>query len=209
MDLREGQLEGFAVVADACAEALVNLPSEKVVADVRAVAEALGLDWFEGIEATPELEQRYYDRFFVSSHPAYVPLCEDSVRGGYEDGGRFRYGPTNGRFFEHVLKCYQTVGFDYRLIKGFDLAKGKLMPDSLASELAFLAFLARSAIQLEVEDPAAARRGVELLEAFARDHAGRWFDAAAERLACFEDDFYAKVASLAAEAVAAVKASEA
>lgn len=181
-------------MAATCAAALMNLPSAEVVAQVRTVAEALGLDWFADVEATPELEQRYYDRFFAGPHPAYVPLCEDSVRSGYVDGDRFRYGSTNGRYFEHALRCYQTVGFDYRLIEGYEAACAKLKADSLASELAFLAFLAQSAVDLGASDPAAARRSVELFEAFVRDHASRWFGKAAERLAAYDDDFYAKVA---------------
>ncbi len=201
----ENQLKGFVAVASVCAEAFLNVPDEKIVSDVRAVSEALGLDWFGDVEASPELEQRYYNRLFVSAHPAYVPLFEDSVRGGYEEDGRFRYGSTDGKHFDHVMRCYRAVGFDYRLLEGCDFATGSLKPDSLASELAFLVFLAQSALDLREADEAASARSIELLKTFSREHAGRWFVKAAERLTCFEDDFYARVAWLAADALAALE----
>lgn len=196
------ELKGFCVVADACIRALVNVPDESVVDCVRKTALALNVASFKEIDGLSDLEQRYYDRFFVSSHPAFVPLCEDSIRSGYLDGTRFRYGATEGRWYEHSLKCYQTVGFDYRLIKGYDLSIQKLKPDSMASELAFLSFLA--GFSVSVVDPAVRERSEELFVSFAVDHANQWFGKAAECLERFDDDFYARVCWLAADAVAAV-----
>lgn len=201
--LLEGDgLRGFRTVMAVCAEALLNLPTEDVVANVRSVAEALGDDGFDDVVADAALEQRYYDRFFVSAHPAYVPLCEDAVRGGYMDGDRFRYGSVCGKHYAHTLTCYKAVGFDFRRIEGFEPSVSMLKPDSMASELAFLVFLADSALEAEDRDPEVAQRSRELLVTFARDHACRWFDDAAECLERFDDDFYAGVCALAAEAVA-------
>ncbi len=201
--LLEGDgLRGFRTVMAVCAEALLNLPTEDVVADVRSVAEALGDDGFDDVVADAALEQRYYDRFFVSAHPAYVPLCEDAVRGGYMDGDRFRYGSVCGKHYAHTLTCYKAVGFDFRRLAGFEPSATTLKPDSMASELAFLVFLADSALEAEDRDPEVAQRSRELLVTFARDHACRWFDDAAECLERFDDDFYAGVCALAAEAVA-------
>lgn len=201
--LLEGDgLRGFRTVMAVCAEALLNLPTEDVVANVRSVAEALGDDGFDDVVADAALEQRYYDRFFVSAHPAYVPLCEDAVRGGYMDGDRFRYGSVCGKHYAHTLTCYKAVGFDFRCLAGFEPSVTTLKPDSMASELAFLVFLADSALEAEDRDPEVAQRSRELLVTFARDHACRWFDDAAECLERFDDDFYAGVCALAAEAVA-------
>lgn len=203
--LLEGDgLRGFRTVMAVCAEALLNLPTEDVVANVRSVAEALGDDGFDDVVADAALEQRYYDRFFVSAHPAYVPLCEDAVRGGYMDGDRFRYGSVCGKHYAHTLTCYKAVGFDFRRLAGFEPSVTTLKPDSMASELAFLVFLADSALEAEDRDPEVAQRSRELLVTFARDHACRWFDDAAECLERFDDDFYACVCALAAEAVAAL-----
>lgn len=203
--LLEGDgLRGFRTVMAVCAEALLNLPTEDVVANVRSVAEALGDDGFDDVVADAALEQRYYDRFFVSAHPAYVPLCEDAVRGGYMDGDRFRYGSVCGKHYAHTLTCYKAVGFDFRRLAGFEPSVTTLKPDSMASELAFLVFLADSALEAEDRDPEVAQRSRELLVTFARDHACRWFDDAAECLERFDDDFYAGVCALAAEAVTAL-----
>lgn len=79
-----------------------------------------------------------------------------------------------------------------------------LKPDSMASELAFLAFLADSALAAEGRDSEVAQRSRELLVTFARDHASRWFGDAVECLERFDEDFYAGVCALAAESVAAL-----
>lgn len=196
------QLKGFCVIADACVAALMNVPDAGTVASMRQVAEALGAADLFPEEADAALEQRFYDRFFVSSHPAYVPLYEDSVRSGYEDEGLFRYGTTDGRYFEHTLKCYQAVGFDYRKIGGFELEIQRLKPDSLASELSFLSSLAASAVA--AGDEAVRRRSEELFVSFAAEHPNRWFDKAVTCLERYEDDFYARVCAIAADAVAAM-----
>ncbi len=196
------ELKGFCVVADACVSALVSIPEKGVLTRIGEVAAALGIEGLEGGDGSSDLEQRYYDRFFVSSHPAYVPLYEDSIRSGYPDEGRFRYGTTEGRWYEHTLKCYQAVGFDYRLIEGHDLSVQKLKPDSFASELAFLSFLAGSAVSSK--DPAIRARSEELFVSFAGDHPNRWFGKAADCLERFEDDFYARVCRLAADTVATI-----
>lgn len=203
--LLEGDgLRGFRTVMAVCAEALLNLPTEDVVANVRSVAEALGDDEFNDVVADAALEQRYYDRFFVSAHPAYVPLCEDAVRGGYMDDDRFRYGSVCGKHYAHTLTCYKAVGFDFKRIEGFEPSVSMLKPDSMASELAFLAFLADSALAAESRDSEVAQRSRELLVTFARDHASRWFGDAVECLERFDEDFYAGVCALAAESVAAL-----
>lgn len=203
--LLEGDgLRGFRTVMAVCAEALLNLPTEDVVANVRSVAEALGDDGFNDVVADAALEQRYYDRFFVSAHPAYVPLCEDAVRGGYMDDDRFRYGSVCGKHYAHTLTCYKAVGFDFRRIEGFEPSVSMLKPDSMASELAFLTFLADSALAAEGRDSEVAQRSRELLVTFARDHASRWFGDAVECLERFDEDFYAGVCALAAESVVAL-----
>lgn len=194
----EGGLRGFAVVAEACARALVNEPSPEVVRDVRRVAQALGMTRFDRVEPGAALRQRYYDRFFVSAGPLYAPLVESCVRGAQVQDGRRSFGSSNGPAADHALRCYRSVGFDYRGIEGFAPAVAQLRPDSMAVELAFMASLARCAC--EGGDDAAAARSVELLRRFAREHAAGWFGAAAEALRRADDDFYAGVCALAAEA---------
>ncbi len=108
------ELQGFAVIAEACAEAFLNEPSAQIVDDVARVARALGDGRLDGVVADEALRQRYSERFFVPTGPLYVPLSECSVRGAAEEEGRVRYAPVSGAQADHVLKCYRAVGFDWR-----------------------------------------------------------------------------------------------
>ncbi len=200
-------LRGFSVIAEACAEALVNEPSERVVGDMARVARALGDERFDAVEPDAALAQRYSDRFFVPTSPFYVPLVESSVRGAVEEGGRVTYAPATGARADHVLKCYRAVGFDYRAMEGFAPAVKSLKPDSMACELAFMAFLARAGADAAQADPEAAKRAAELLRQFAHEHAAAWFGKAARCLRAAGDDFYARTAALAAEAVESLAAA--
>ena len=194
---------GFAVIARACAAALASEPDEEVVDGVRRAARAVGDARFDGTRADAVLRQRYYDRFFVSASPFFLPLCESSVRGAAEEGGRLRYAPAGGARADHVLACYRAAGFEHRGVGGFDLAVRTLKPDSMVAELAFMASLAEAAAG-GAEGPAAARRSACLLRQFAREHAVGWFAAAARCAARADDDFYAGVCALAARAAEAV-----
>ena len=72
--LSSDELRGFAVIAEACAEAFLNEPSAQIVDDVARVAQALGDGRFDGVVADEALRQRYSERFFVPTSPLYVPL---------------------------------------------------------------------------------------------------------------------------------------
>ena len=101
-----------------------------------------------------------------------------------------------------MAACYEAAGFDFHAIEGFELAVQNLRPTSLASELAFVSSLAAAADGLFGSgDEPAAQNAARLARTFAQRHASRWFGAAAEHLARFEDDLYARVCRLAAEAV--------
>lgn len=190
--LPDQALLGYAVVAEVCAEGLLNEPTPDVLDDLRRVAQALGDARFDGIEADGTLRQRYYDRLFVSSSPHYVPLVESSITKRVSSNGRLIYGPMSSARGDHVLACYHEVGFDYRTLPGYDMAVRTLRPDSLAAELAFLAELARAAAD---STGVAARR---LLGDFLRRHTA-WFSDAAACLAASDDDLYARIAALAAQ----------
>ena len=189
------------MVLDACAAALINEPTEQVVRDVRRVAEALGDSRFDGIEPGAPLTQRFYDRFFVSASPFFVPLSESSVRGAFDEDGRTVYASTHSSKGDHALLCYEAAGFDYRTLGGFEPAVKALKPDSLACELAFLAALGMHAAQ--TGDEACARTSIRLFEEFAREHVGAWIFQAARCLEAADDDFYARAVGIAGEAVQA------
>ena len=196
-----------AVVYETLVEALLNVPDERVCADVIHVANLLGVSSFESSRATAsnaELEQRYYDRFFTPTSPYYVPLCESCVRGsGIEDGAR-RYKPTVSAAADHVAACYRTAGFEFSSLAGYSLAVQTLRADSLASELAFLGFLAHSEALASTAGEALHIRRLQV--EFLRDHLSRWIAVAAKALAETEDDFYAQIVAVASAWVELEKA---
>ena len=188
---KAAEARGFSVVFDACAEAFLDEPDEAIIDDVRKVAAALGQDGFDFV-ADDDLKQRYYDRLFVTSTPYYVPLIESSVARGAEDE-------------DGVMRCYHTVEFDFQALSGYDLAVKSLHPDSLASELAFLAFCKkREAECWESSDEAQAEHWAQLAAQFSKQHASRWVGKAADCLARTDEDFYAHACALAAAAAEAL-----
>lgn len=189
---RRAVARGFGLLTQTCAAALACEPTPEVLADMARVGVALGDGRFAGMEATPALGQRFFDRFVVSSTPYFVPLTESAVVGRRESDGRVRYGSLSSVRCDHVLRCYRSVGFDYRSLCGCEAVVQGMRPDAMVCELTFMSRLAYAAAG---EDGAAAER---LLLAFAREHA-RWFSDAAACLAASDDDLYARVAALAAE----------
>lgn len=208
MDTPE-EMRGFAVVAQACAEALLNRPSQQVVGKLARVARALGDDRFEGIEPDGALSQRYDERLFVPTSPYYVPLCESSVRGAHESDDQVTYAPVVGAQADHVLLCYRSVGFDFRSLTGFEPTVNSLRPDSMAAELMFLASLAHAAAEKDAQGSPTSRRAAELARQFAREHADVWFGKAARCLRRSDDDFYARLSALAAQSVESIAEAQA
>lgn len=198
---------GFSVVLDACAEAFLNVPSSEVLADLSRIAQIMGADKLHEAAEQGNLMQRYYDRVFVTASPLYVPLCESCIaRGGIDASGVMQYAAVEGSCLDHLLECYGTVGFDYRSLKGFDLAVASLSADSLATELAFLSFCSgREADAWEAGDEAQARHWSKLSHRFAREHAGTWVAKAADCLGATDNDLYAHTCRLAADTIAALK----
>ena len=200
------ELKGFCVVADACVAGIGERRREGGAHPHRRGGCGAGRRRVRrrGCAGPSDLEQRYYDRFFVSSHPAYVPLYEDSIRSGYPDEGRFRYGTTEGRWYEHTLKCYQAVGFDYRLIEGHDLSVQKLKPRFVRLR-AGVPFVSGGIRRLIDGSRGIRARSEELFVSFAggdpRSMVRKGCGLGLER---FEDDFYARVCRLAADTVAAI-----
>lgn len=187
------QIQGLSTLFDVCAEGFLNEPSDVVLADIRAVAHAMGNDRFDSFEASDQLTQRYYDRVLVASSVLYVPLQESCVRRSILQDNARCYASSGGAYAGHVERCYQVAGFDRGLLQGFDLALRSLRPDSLAAELAFVAFL--------LQQPG--ERAVQLAVQFCTEHLGRWVGVAQECLTETNDDLYARLCAFSAEAVEA------
>ncbi len=200
--LEPAQLRGFALVADVVARALAQQPDVEVVGAVQRVADALGDDRFADVRPGDELDQRFFNRFVVTSSPYYLPLVEGSVREAYEEDGVLRYGPLRSKHSDHVLACYRSVRFDHGDWGARGVVARGLKPDALACELEFMASLAQAACDGATEEEREAAQ--RLLARFAGDHAARWFGRAAGYAARIEDDFYARLVVLAAESVEAL-----
>ena len=197
---------GFAAVFETCASAFLNEPSDALIEKVRLVAQAVDNHGFDQTVADAALKQRYADRIYVTSSPYHVPLLESCIVGSAADEhGVVRYGPSQSNRGDHVYRCYKTLQFNIEDLPGSPVAVKSLKADSLASELAFLAFMKNNeATSWQMGDRASAQRWHDFARTFAKDHANVWMPTAVKWMAATEDDFYARVCDLAAEAVAAV-----
>ncbi len=170
-----------------------------------AVAQAVDNHGFDQTVADAALKQRYADRIYVTSSPYHVPLLESCIVGSAADEhGVVRYGPSQSNRGDHVYRCYKTLQFNIEDLPGSPVAVKSLKADSLASELAFLAFMKNNeATSWQMGDRASAQRWHDFARTFAKDHANVWMPTAVKWMAATEDDFYARVCDLAAEAVSA------
>lgn len=127
---------GMSTVYEAVAEALLNIPSSTVIADLDRIASAMGDDRFASVEASPDLEQRFYNRFFVSSSAYHIAWSESSVWNSGVVDGRIEYASPVPSRKAHAIACYEKAGFDYHKLTGYEIAVSTLSPDAFASELA-------------------------------------------------------------------------
>ena len=194
---------GMSVIYEAIAEALLNIPDTTVVDDVKRVAAAMGDERFADVTPSSDLEQRFYNRFFVSSSVYHIAWTESAIWNSGIVDGRIEYASPVPSRKAHVAACYEDAGFDYRRLSGYEIAVSTLSPDAFASEMAFMAYLhdggARAA---EAEDPATAQANLHLAKQFLEQHPSRWASRLAEMAALTGDDYYTRVLSFATEIIA-------
>lgn len=190
------------VLFSVLAQALLNEPMPSIVDDVVAVARALSRNDFQALPGESDLTQRYYDRFFVPASSSYIPLVENSIRSCHEAPDGFAYGPLVGACSDHVLRCYKAVGFDEKKLQGYAAAIASLKPDSLASELAFIAYLKQAEAAADTAETTEHWAG--LAQQFAREHLLGWLPQAVVCMHASGEDFYTEVCAFAAEATDAL-----
>lgn len=178
------------------AEVLMGSPTQAMLDDVARVAEAFGVEGFEGVCADAVLAQRFDDRFVVPSTRVYVPLSESCIRGMDETDGVVTYGRVSDANSIHAARCYAAAGFDIDAGRRASAASLCQRDDALAIELAFMAHLASA--EAATCDEAAANHARMWQREFLQGHLLAWVDCAAACLVRTEDDFYARVAALAA-----------
>lgn len=191
------EAQAAAAVYETLAKTLVSLPDDKTVADAVHLAALLGAPKLaDGPIEADQLERRFYDRFFVTTSPFFVLLAESALRGSALVDGVRRYGPTADQHTDHAAHCYRLAKFNPHGLEGFAPAVETLRADSLAAELAFMAFLARG--EAAAETPGDALRCRTWQAAFLDSHLACWTQKAADVLAETDDDFYARTVALAA-----------
>ena len=210
MELEQRALDarGRAVTFDVCASAFLNEPSEQVLADVALVGQALGAE-FEGLsgemsaEELAELRRCFNDVLFVAVSPRFVPLQESCLVGsGLGSDGKMHYGSVQSSRSDHVQRCYKAAGFDMTAVPACPVVKGTLRCDSLACELAFLAYLANGEfLAWQKGATEEALHWNRLANEFAHDHARVWFATARDRMQTVGAAFYAHVCDLAIRAL--------
>ncbi len=84
-----------------------------------------------------------YDALVVPCSARYLPLSEECMRGAHRDGDRWRFGVRSGARSREVERMYRMTGFAWRELAGDPCIVGSLRPDSLAVELAYVAWLLR------------------------------------------------------------------
>ena len=194
---------GMSTVYEAVAEALLNIPSSTVIADLDRVASAMGDDRFAVVEASADLEQRFYNRFFVSSSAYHIAWSESSVWNSGVVDGRIEYASPVPSRKAHAIACYEEAGFNYRKLTGYEIAVSTLSPDAFASELAFMSYLHDGAARAAgAGDSTSAQANLHLAKQFLEQHLSRWASRLAEMAAVAGDDFYARIAAFAADVVA-------
>ena len=193
---------GMRVVYETIVEALINEPSDRIIDDAKNVAGFLGDDSFTDMAPSDALAQRYYDRFFVAPSAFHIAWEERAVWTANIANGRIEYGSPAVARSAHALSCYRKAGLDFTALSGYEIAVKSLKPDSLASELAFMAFLHDGAGRaFEAGDVASAAVNRRLALSFLTQHLSKWTSRAAEMAALSDDDFYARLAAFAARVI--------
>ena len=163
----------------------------------------MGDDRFASIEASPDLEQRFYNSFLVSSSAYHIAWSESSVWNSGVVDGHIEYASPVPSRKAHAIACYEKAGFDYRKLTGYEIAVSTLSPDAFASELAFMSYLHDGAARAaEAGDSSSAQANLHLAKQFLEQHLSRWASRLAEMAAVAGDDFYARIAAFAAKVVA-------
>lgn len=196
ISLHNDELYAAFIMYETLTEALVNIPTAGIVSDIARLARLLGIDNFENVIADKTLEQRFYERFFITTSPYFIPLSENSIQNTTVANGKRCFGPTNGSKTDHVAQCYRQSGFDPHALSGYPLFISSAHFDSLAFELSFMAFLVRTEIETEQEH---GLQNIRLWQKeFLSQHLVPWVKKAAKIMGDTDDDFYARIVALAA-----------
>lgn len=199
--VRRSEARAESAVLETCVALLISEPSQALLEAALHLASALGTPIESNTADIDALKQRFYDRFLVSSSPWFVPANEQCIRKARTDGGKTTYPSIEGTHSRHVAECYKTSGFDYRKLQGHAPAVNRLLPDSLASELAFAASLRLRESEAATDEQSQYYR--TYADRFMEAHPSRWVDAYSALVKAKGVDFYSEWIALTARIVAA------
>lgn len=188
-------------VLETCVAMLINEPSSNLVEASGQIASALSMPLTSDATDIDSLKQRFYDRFVISSSPWFVPSNEQCIRKARFEGGTLVFSSVEGTYSRHVVECYKTVGFDYRKLQGYEPVVNRLLPDSLAAELAFLASMRLREAEAETDEQAQSCRAYA--DKFATEHLAKWVDSYAAFAEMKGVDLYSEWAQIIARIVSA------
>lgn len=180
---------------------LINEPSQGLLQAAQQLARTLDEPIVSDVSDIDSLKQRFYDRFLIPTSPLFVPCNEQCIRNSSIVDGRTAFPSVGGALSRHVVECYKAVGFDYRELRGCAPAISRLLPDSLASELAFVASMRLRESTASTSELAQSCR--EYADKFLAQHLTKWVDAYASFAEAKAADFYSEWARLAARIVTA------
>lgn len=158
----------------------LNLPSKDLLLTIERESEFLGELGDDDIsflheKTLEELEQEYYDRFFVPTSSLFLPPYESSIRNKKQAKGKTIYGPVDGKESFHVKACYELVDFKIDQLNAFGPLKDGHYPDHIAFELAFMSYMVNLEVKsLEVKDEVRGEKWKKLQRDFLRDHISKW-----------------------------------
>lgn len=197
----QDEARNVSLVFETCAALLINEPSRDLLNAAQQLARMLEKPIASDVSDADTLKQRFYDRFLIPSSPWFIPANEQCIRKASITGNTLVFPSVEGALSRHVAECYRNVGFDYRKLRGYRPAINRLLPDSLASELAFVASMKLREATAQTSELAQNCR--KYTDAFIAQHLARWADTYALHAEEKGVDFYSEWARLIASVVAA------
>jgi len=94
--------------------------------------------------------QEFYDHFLVTTTQHFIPAYESAIRKektasfSNKKGNKQKYNSLWRHETQHVLACYNSVGFNPNRLNLYHVIKEKNVPDYFGLELAFMAYLCAS-----------------------------------------------------------------
>jgi len=143
--LKEPSSELINALNTAISELKMIVPAEEGLTELQKFLQ----NYQSGQLSLSEVQQAYYDLFFVPSSGSFVPPFESAIQNYGENPGKF--GDLMGYHTVQVAASYEEIGFNPHLLDIFPPLKQINFPDHLGFELAFMSSLASSEGNLIVQ----------------------------------------------------------